>query len=280
MAALLEPARDRYSCGSRVYLKTPEPIHFPSEDSPEEHVGETKRHLEARTTLYVLLSQAFAKSAVGSEQFVYWDAGDPRKCLSPDVFVKLRAPNETFDNWKIWERGAPDLAVEIVSASDRRDLDWEEKLERYQASGINEVVRFDAAQRSTKLRVWDRVDGELLERAPDSDTFCECATLALWWVLVPSELGLLLRLSRDREGKELLPTPSEEAMRLAVELAAERAARTEEHHARLLAEHKLREEAEARARADEARATAERERDDALAELARMRAEIAAARAK
>src|SRR4029079_18770800 len=121
------------------------PIEFPSEERPEEHVSETKRHLEARTALYLLLKEAFAGPAIGSEQFVYSDAGDPQKCLSPDVFVKRGAAEESFDNWKIWERGAPDLAVEIVSASDRRDSDWAEKLVRYQASGIGEVTRFDAA---------------------------------------------------------------------------------------------------------------------------------------
>jgi Uma2 family endonuclease len=134
-------------------VRASKPLVFPSEERPEEHVSETKRHLEARTTLYLLLKDALPGDAIGSDQFVYPDASNPRKCLSPDVFVKLGAQSQraplagareaSFDNWKIWERGAPDVAVEIVSASDRSDAEWAVKFERYPASGIGEVVRFD-----------------------------------------------------------------------------------------------------------------------------------------
>lgn len=250
--------------GKKLYVRAPAPIHFPSEDSLEEHVGETKRHLEARTTLYLLLKQLFAGRAIGSDQFMYWDAGDPRKCLSPDVFVKRSAPEDTFDSWKIWERGAPDIAVEIISASDRRDDDWSEKMARYQASGIGEVVRFDPEGAKQPIRAWDRVDGDLVERAPASPDLRECAALGLWWVVMPSPYGPLLRLARDREGRDPLPTPDEAQMRLAEELAEERKARTLAEHERMLADH--------------ARRQAERERDAALAEVEQLRAELARAR--
>jgi len=256
-------------------------------------VPETKRHLEARTTLYLLLKDALAGAAIGSDQFVYLDAGDPRKCLAPDVFVKLGARETTFDNWKIWERGAPDVAVEIVSASDHGDAAWAVKLERYQASGIREVVRFDQADEAQPIRVWDRVEGELLERAPESGDLRECLTLGLWWVVVPSEYGPMLRLARDRNGTQLLPTPSEDRLRLADELAAERRARTVAEHQRMLEQHARTLAEEARTRAENERMlaenertraenertlaedklrAAERERDEALAEVERLRA--------
>jgi hypothetical protein len=296
--------------GRRAYLRAPKPIHFPSEESLEEAVSETKRHLEARTTLYLLLKDAFAGTAIGSDQFVYWDAQDPRKCLSPDVFVKLGVRDETFDTWKVWERGAPDVAVEIVSASDRRDTDWAEKMDRYQASGIREVVRFDAANEAQPLRVWDRIDEDLVERAPENPHFRECAALGLWWVVTPSAFGPQLRLARDRNGKQLLPTPGEERMRLTEELAEERKARTVAEHERMLAEHArtladqartladqaLREQTEARVREEKQRMLAEqklREQTEATAreekeraateqklreEIDRLRAELARAR--
>jgi Uma2 family endonuclease len=303
MAVIETPEQKPFFHGSRAYVRAPKPIHFPSEESLEEAVSETKRHLEARTTLYLLLKDAFAGTSIGSDQFVYSDANDPRKCLSPDVFVKLGARDEAFDSWKVWERGAPDLAVEIVSTSDRRDLDWADKMLRYQASGIREVVRFDPANEALPIRVWDRIDEDLVERAPDSTHLRECAALGLWWVVVPSAFGPMLRLARDRNGNELLPTPGEERRRLAEELAEERKARTLAEHERLLADHartladhartlaeherlladhartlaehervlmeqKLREEKEARAR----------ERDAAATEIARLQAELAKAR--
>jgi Uma2 family endonuclease len=265
-------------------------------------VSETKRHLEARTALYLLLKDALTGHALGSDQFVYFDATDPKRCISPDVFVRRGSSEANFDVWKVWENGAPHLAVEIVSASDRRDQDWEDKLARYRASGIHEVVRFDSQDAERPIRVWDRVEDDLLERAPelverpqDSAHLRECVTLGLWWAVAPSEYGPQLRLARDREGKDLLPTPVEERVRLAQELAEERKARAAAEHERLLAEHakrlaeqRLRDEAEARQREAEARqreaearqreaearTAAERERDAALAELAKLRARL------
>ncbi len=84
MAWVGAPERAGGAHGRRLYVRAPRPIEFPSEEPPEEHVSETKRHLEARTTLYLLLKAALAGTAIGSNQLVYWDAGDPRKCLSPD----------------------------------------------------------------------------------------------------------------------------------------------------------------------------------------------------
>lgn len=289
MAVIEALAHEPHVRGRQLYVRAPRPIDFPS----EEEVPETKRHLETRTTLYLLLKEAFAGTAIGSEQFVYWDAGDPQRCLSPDVFVKTGSSALVFDTWKIWERGAPDLAVEIVSASDRRDADWAEKLERYQASGIRELVRFDAEAEPTTLRMWDRIDGELVERAASSPSLYECATLRLWWVTLPSEYGLMLRLANDRAGKSLLPTPSEERLRLAEELADERRARSlAEHertlaqHARTLAEQKLQAEVEARSSAETARGAAETARgaaeaarEAAEADNERLRSELARLRA-
>jgi hypothetical protein len=264
MAWVEAPGPPSFGRGPRLYVTAPKPIIFPSEEPLEEKVPETKRHLEARTTLYLLLKDALAGAAVGSEQFVYWDAGDPRRCLSPDVFVKLGTPDASFDTWKIWERGAPDLAVEIVSAADHRDADWAVKLERYQATGIAEVVRFDPADDRRPLRVWDRIEDELLERAPESGELYACASLALWWVIAPSEYGPMLRLARDRTGAQLLPTPSEERTHLAVALADERRARAQAEHERMLEQH--------------ARRAAEDKLRAAEGEIERLRAELARAR--
>ena len=294
------PAPGPVRIGRQQYVRAPRPLHFPSEERPEEAVSETKRHLEARTTLYLLLKETFAGQAIGSDQFLYYDAADPQRCLSPDVFVKRGSNVSDFDVWKVWEGGTPELAVEIISASDRRDADWGEKMARYRASGVAEVVRFDPLDREAQVRVWDRVADDLVERAPGSPHQRECAALGLWWVVVPSDFGPQLRLARDPEGKTLLPTPTEDRVRLVRELAEERHARSQAEHERLLAEHarnvaeaerqreteaRQREaearqrEAEARQREAEARSVAEeklreaeRERNAALAELAKLRA--------
>jgi len=270
MALIEAPMHEPFIHGRQIYVRAPKPVHFPSEERPEEHVSETKRHLEARTTLYLLLKDALDGAAIGSDQFVYSDATDPHKCLSPDVFVKRGVPDSPFESWKVWERGAPDLAVEIISASDRRDEPWSEKVARYQESGINELVRFDPTSERA-IRVWDRVDGELVERAATSPDLRACQSLGLWWMVTSSAYGPLLRLARERDGSGLLPTPNEEGVRLAQELAEERKARSLAEHDRRLAEHDKRLAEEAKTLAEEAKTLAEEAKT--LAEQGKRRVE-------
>jgi hypothetical protein len=272
-----EPAPEDglFAYQNRRYVRAPRPVHFPSEERPADHVSETKRHLLARTTLFLMLENARLSAALGSIQFVYWDASDPQKCLSPDVFVKLGSDAKDFDSWKIWERGAPELAVEIVSDSDRSEGEWAIKLARYQASGIAEVVRFDPESQSAPLRVWDRVKGDLVERAPGSAGLWECGALDLFWVVVSTDLGPCLRLSRDREGTQLLATASEERIQLREALAEEQRARAKAEHERLLAEHARSLAEQARKEAEEKALGERRTREEAEREVERLRAELA-----
>ena len=123
------------------------------------------------------------------------------------------APDEIFGAWKVWERGAPHVAVEIVSPSDAPPGPWKKKLERYVQCGVPELVRFDPMAKAGRLRIWDRLDGDLVERDVSSPAGHLCDALGLYWCLnVDPRLGLMLRLSRDSAGLELLPT-LEEAQR-------------------------------------------------------------------
>lgn len=252
------PARSRLARG-HLYVRPPEPIDFPSEEPPEEEVSETKRHLENRTALYLVLKEHFAAtSSVGSEQFVYFDPTSARRCLSPDAFVKREVPDRPFRVWKTWERGAPDLGVEIISKSDQRDDDWDDKLARYRAAGIHEIVRFDADDTSQPIRVWDHVSGDLVERAADDPDLCFCHALSLWWVVLDdASYGPMLRLARDREGRDPLPTPEEGRVLAEMALQKVQQALLVAEHEKLVAEqatrdaeNKLRDEAEARRRAE------------------------------
>jgi Uma2 family endonuclease len=184
-------------------------------------LGETGFHLELRTALYLTLKQLLGdRGAVGSDQFVYYDPTSPKKCLSPDLMVHLGSPPEPFPIWKTWERGAPHLGVEFTSPSDTPPKPYRRKLERYQQAGIGEVVWFDRLDDDAPLRIWDLVDGDLVERdltAPESRL---CDTLGLYWCVVSDRtLVRTLRLARDPDGKELLPTVDEEREKLKSTLA-------------------------------------------------------------
>ena len=244
------PAAPGRRAGAHVYSRPPEPVYFPE----AEEVPETNRHLELRTALYLSLKRELALVAtLGSNQFVYWDPTTSKNRLAPDAFVRLGVPHRIFRMWKTWLHGAPDLGVEIVSDSDEEEPDWDEEIERYRAAGIGEVVRFHPEDRERPIRIWDALDGDLVERASDDPDLRACETLGLWWTVVEDpSLGPMLRLARDREGRELLPTPDE----------AEAQAR----------------EAEARTRESEAKV---REANEKLqAEVKALRAELAQAQGK
>jgi Uma2 family endonuclease len=196
------------------------PVHFPE----AEQVPETKRHFRLRTLLYEFLALAFAdRATIGSDQFMYWDPTDPKACLAPDAFVRLGEPDHLFRSWKVWERGAPQLAIEVISDSDERDRDWDAKLQRYRRLGVQELIRFDpeASELTRVLRIWDAVDGNLAEREV-SGTVAQSRVLPGHWTIVEdAALGPTLRLSRDALGANLYLTASESAEARVRELEAE-----------------------------------------------------------
>jgi Putative restriction endonuclease len=227
--------------GERRYLRRPKPVRFPTDF----FVPEDKLRFELRTALFQLIQLAFGDRAiVGSDQFVYFDAGDPQRRLAPDVMVWVGAPDELFGAWKVWERGAPHVAVEIVSPSDAGPKPWSKKLEAYRQCGVPELVRFNPrAKRTPPLRIWDRVDGDLVERDVSSASGRHCDALGLYWCIAPDpKLGSMLRLARDAAGRDLLPTLAEAGQN------ADEARRQEAEARRQEAEARRQEAAQAQAR--------------------------------
>ena len=228
------PSPQAGSAPARRYLRAPVPVRFPvTEEMPEKGP-----HMELRTTLYLAVEHAFALGAqIGSDQFVYWDPTNPRECCAPDLFVRKGRVNEEFGCWKVWERGAPELAVEIVSRSDEGDRPWQDKLARYRRLGVLELVRFDPDDAQQPLRIWDQIDGDLVERDSEDPDFRRCDTLEAFWCVRDRD-GLELRLSRDREGTDLFLTPAEDERR---QKDDERRQKEEERRGRLAAEQRVRE---------------------------------------
>jgi Putative restriction endonuclease len=185
-----------------TYLRAPEPIVFPE----EEEMPEGMAHLVVRTFLFQLLRFMLgAPHSVGSDQFVYWNARDPRRCLSPDVFVRMGTPQTSFGSWKTWERGGPpELAVEVISPNEGDGIAWDEKLRRYHELGVRELVRFDPeAAEGKRLRAWDRLQEDLVEREVTGDT-TPCLTLGLVWRVCPvDDQAIGLRLA---DGATLIQT--------------------------------------------------------------------------
>jgi Uma2 family endonuclease len=199
------------------YLREPRPLHFPSADQ----VPESPVHLRIRTALFLVLEGRLrGKAFVGSDHFVYWDASNPRACVAPDVFVRMGGPFTLPPSFRTWEHGAPQLAVEVLSAHDTRDRNQAERLERYRSCGVTEVVFFDPENGKRPLRIWDWVEGDLVERDLTEPEAARCLLLGAYWrVEADAELGQSLRLADDVEGKRLWLTPTERVAELEAELA-------------------------------------------------------------
>jgi Uma2 family endonuclease len=119
------------------------------------------------------------------------------------VFVALVPFEERIRTWKVWERGAPQVAVEIISDSDAPELPWNKKLARYQRLGVHELVRFEPEE-SRPLRVWDRVEGTLSERVVTGRR-ARSLVLELDWVVAPAAgLPCALRIEQAARNEHAL----------------------------------------------------------------------------
>jgi len=75
---------------------------------------------------------------------------------------------------------------------------------------VSELVVFhvDGAP-GTRLRVWDRIDGDLVERAVTGES-TPCLTLDAFLVVAPvGDLPACVRLASDPAGRDLFPTDEE-----------------------------------------------------------------------
>ncbi|HKO52685.1 MAG TPA: GIY-YIG nuclease family protein [Polyangiaceae bacterium] len=102
------------------------------------------------------------------------------------------------------------MAVEVASAFDAGEAEWHQKLARYRKCGINEVARFDPEDAERPLRLWDRLEGDLVERDLTGEHALLCDALGVHWcVREDATLGRVLRLSLDPLGQTLVPTAAE-----------------------------------------------------------------------
>ena len=123
----------------------PAPVEYP--DSDGEPMAETIHHADAIfDTIFALRGRYPRRDqvAVSGNVLMYYVEGDPRKCVSPDVFVTfdlLREPSPGV--WKTWEEGKfADFVLEVTSETTRA-RDEDEKRRLYQRLGVTEYWQFD-----------------------------------------------------------------------------------------------------------------------------------------
>lgn len=239
MAARSEGARiaevSTLRASSLRHVRPVEPLRFPEQEPDEERMGQGRRHFKLCMALFQILRRACGREhSLGADQFVYFDAAEPKRCLAPDAFVTLGVPDHDFDAYLVWEEGTPDVAFEVLSPSDTPERwTFEEKLRRYRALGVRELVTFHVdAEPGRRLRVWDRIEHDLVERVVTDDT-TPCLTLGVTLLIGPvDEYPVGLRIARGEDGRDLVPTDAEA-------LDASERARYADNAARKLAEDRV-----------------------------------------
>ena len=207
----------------------PDVVEYPTSDGKP--VAETERHFMRLVGAAYGIRKHLAHRNdvyVGSNMLVYDEPGNPRRHLSPDIFVAFGVKRGERDLFKIWEERPPTFVLEITSASTRRE-DERTKRQRYAEWGVREYFLYDPrgewltpalqglelrGKRYRRMRTVALPNGERGLRS-------ESLGLVLW--LKGSEL----RLYDPATGRDL-PTPEEEG---AGRDAAERRADTAERRA-------------------------------------------------
>jgi len=175
---------------------------------------------------------------VAGDLFLYYEEGNPRAVVAPDVFVVLGAPNRLRSSYMLWrEPKAPDFVLEITSQSTRMQ-DQGTKRERYALLGVPEYFQYDPTRDYLEPPLQGlRLVGNVYQPIP-ATTSPEGAL-----VLHSDVLGLELRLEEETlrlydpiTGQRLLSYQEAEQARQAAEERARAAeARVAELEARLRA---------------------------------------------
>ena len=205
------------------------PIEYPSSDGQPMAENDAQRdaimygisalarHFKDRRDVYV-----------SGDLLLYYEEGDPRVSIAPDVFVVFGVEKRRRLNYKLWEEGrAPAFVLEVASPSTWRD-DIGRKRSVYARLGVREYWQYDPLGEHLPARL----QGERLTRsgyvrqpaatALDGTLTLRSETLGLELRAVP---GREMRFRSPATGNELR-SHDEEAEERLTEAAARAAAET------------------------------------------------------
>jgi Uma2 family endonuclease len=211
---------------SVVPLQYEDDIFYPESDG--QPMGESDLHRAEMSDLIDALQDRFRDAVdvyVSGNLFFYYEKGNPKAVICPDVFVVHGVPSRPRPIYKLWEEGrVPSMVIEVTSSSTRGE-DLRTKKDRYERLGVEEYLLFDLLGDYLEPRLQGHrlSGGKYQPMRPAADGSLESRTTGL--ILRPEEKHL--RLVDAATGK-LLIRPKEA-----------RAALEEERSARLRAEDEL-----------------------------------------
>ena len=215
-------------------------IDYPSSDGKPL----AENDLQARAILYafgalrVRYRERRSDVYVSADLLIYYEEGNPRVSVAPDVFVVFGVEDHPRMSYRVWEEGkGPDFVLEVASPNT-----WEEDVERkpgiYAGLGVREYFLFDPTGEHYTPRLQGyRLVGDAYERLAAVESIDRTLTLT------SEVLGLELR-AKGEEMRFRDPATGETLL----SYEEEHAARREEAAARRAAEARVA-ELEARVRA-------------------------------
>ncbi len=178
---------------------------------------------------------------------IYYEEGNPRARVAPDVFVVFGVRNVERSSYRLWEEGkGPDFVLGITSRATWRE-DQRRKRELYRRLRVREYWQYDPTRDYLEppLQGLELVEGAY-ERLPEREM--ADGTLALRSEVLGLELrlaGRRLRFHDPQTGKDLPDLAETEAR-----VEQEATARRQEAAARQAAETRIQQEAAARRAAE------------------------------
>jgi Uma2 family endonuclease len=121
-------------------------VKYPESDGKP--MGETDEHIEETIRLRQLLKRLFAgqRVYVSGNLLVFYQQGDPKKFVVPDVFVAKGLEPRDRRFYKLWiEHKPPDVILEVTSAKTKKK-DTSTKPELYRQMRVPEYFLFDPTQ--------------------------------------------------------------------------------------------------------------------------------------
>jgi Uma2 family endonuclease len=259
--------------------RTKREVDYPTSDGKP--MAETDLHRQDMVDVIDTLSDRFAPDAdvyVTGNLLLFYEEGNRRKHVSPDVFVVRGVPKQPpRDYYLLWREGkSPDVVIEITSKTTRREDQNKKRVIYRDILKVPEYFRFDPTQDYLKPPLQGfRLEGAEYVRIEPVDGRLPSEVLGLHLERDGRELRLYdpalgVRLLTSREQRDVERREAEEQRRLADEqrrLADEQRQLADEQR-RLANEQRMRAEEERRARLM------------AEAEIARLMAENEALRRK
>ncbi len=204
-------------------------VNYPTSDGKP--MAETEIHRDDMMDLIQTLQDHYAetpKVCVSGNMLMYYEEGNRRKHVSPDVFVVLGVTKKERENYLIWEEGkAPDAVIEFTSKSTKRE-DQKKKHDLYRdVLRVREYFLLDPTQDYLKPPLQGfRLEGDEYIRIEPVDGRLPSEVLGLHLERDGKELrlfdpGTRTWLPKPREGRKVAEQQAEALRALNERIAAE-----------------------------------------------------------